>query len=312
MPQVINPERGFLLSGNHRPIASFYAIPFGGATGVRGDTLRSWRLRELLAAKEEFTPEDVLAIHYDTTNPARREIVRIGLHLRDALGVEMHPDADAALDRLRPWLAAGAPSDLRVEGAALATLIDTVFRQYATPLTQRFGGGESGLARLLRTTRARIEGDPRAELGELERRWVEGLLRRAWREALRRYGDDVAAWGAAARAQVKASKLGYYESLDGFPSLAPAGDVAIPGLICVDGSTIRSQRAQAYTQWVPLHDVDLARSICPPGQSERVGDASRLSTYRLWERGELHPAPLSRAAVEEIAAGTVALRYRGR
>ena len=83
LPQVLDPKAGFLLSANHRPIGSYYRIPLGASTGSMGDTIRSWRLRERLREKDPFTPAEVLDIHDDTVNPARREIVRLGLHLRD-------------------------------------------------------------------------------------------------------------------------------------------------------------------------------------------------------------------------------------
>ena len=56
LPGVMNPAAGFLYSGNHRPIESWYPIPLGAMTGAGGDTIRSWRLRERLEAKERFTP----------------------------------------------------------------------------------------------------------------------------------------------------------------------------------------------------------------------------------------------------------------
>ena len=46
LPQVINPKQGWLVSANHRPIASFYPISLGISTGSMGDTDRSWRLKE--------------------------------------------------------------------------------------------------------------------------------------------------------------------------------------------------------------------------------------------------------------------------
>ncbi len=64
-------------------------------TGAGGDTLRSWRLRERLVAQERFTPEEVRAIHFDSVNPGRRDIVRVGLHLRDALKRELSTDAQS-------------------------------------------------------------------------------------------------------------------------------------------------------------------------------------------------------------------------
>ena len=82
--------------------------PAGNLTGAGGDTIRSWRLRERLQAQERFTPEDVRAIHFDAVNPARRDIVRLGLHLRDGLKRELSADARAALAHLEPWYRAGA------------------------------------------------------------------------------------------------------------------------------------------------------------------------------------------------------------
>lgn len=67
-----DPQAGLLFSANHRPVGAFYPLPLGISTGSPGDTMRSRRLRERLGAIERFTPEEVLAVHYDTGNPARR------------------------------------------------------------------------------------------------------------------------------------------------------------------------------------------------------------------------------------------------
>ena len=52
LPHVVNPAQGFLYSGNHRPIESWYPIPFGAMTGAGGDTVRSRRLRERLESQQ--------------------------------------------------------------------------------------------------------------------------------------------------------------------------------------------------------------------------------------------------------------------
>ena len=72
-------------------------------TGGGGDTVRSWRLRERLAAQERFSPEEVRAIRLDAVNPARRDIVGLGLHLRDQLKQTLSGDALRALTVLEPW-----------------------------------------------------------------------------------------------------------------------------------------------------------------------------------------------------------------
>lgn len=300
MPGVLNPASGWLYSGNHRPVGSWYPLPLGAMTGGGGDTTRSWRLRERLAAVERFTPEDVRAIHFDTVNPARRELVRLGLHLRDRLKREISEDARSALALLEPWHRAGASSALTAPGSAVALELNTFFRFLSTDLAYVYGGGESGLAYFLKSAGARLTADPDAPLSPLEQAFVENSLASAWRACRQKYGDNPATWQDQARAAVRRQRLGAYESLDGFPALDPALAVAMPELTVNDGGTIGCQTAQSYTQWVPLDDPDRAQSILPIGQSEHPQAASRLATLNLWAEARLHPAPLSRKAVEAL------------
>jgi len=289
VPRVADPKAGFLLSANHRPVASFYPLSLGLSTGAMGDTVRSWRLRERLKAqKGKFTPADVLAVHEDTVNPARRELVRLGLHIRDTGQGGLSEDALKALEILEKWLRAGASSDLKSEGAGLATRLSTFFRFIVTPLALKYGGGETGLTRFLKDAARRMDADPKAPFSEDERRFIDTVLAGALS------GDDPRGTANAPRT------LGWFDSLDGFGSLGPEQDLPVPGITCIDGQTIHSQGAQSYTQWVPLDDVDSAKTICPIGHSDRLDSPYRTSTMSLWGEGKLHPAPLSRAAVNQI------------
>ena len=335
LPQVIDPAAGWIASGNHKPIQSFYNIPIGISTGSGGHSLRSWRLYERLGAKEKFRPEDVLDVHYDTVNPARRDIVMMGYHLRDVQKADLSAGAQAALKYLEGWYKAGASSDLTAPGADVADQINVVFRFYgpSAPVVRTYGGGFSGLCRFLIHVRKRIDADPKCQLTEDERQFVDAALAAAWQGA---GGGRPAARGArqAARGQptrgeaapedaparvarpagggellrqVQQRRLGYYESLDGFGSLDPTADLRFAPIHCVDGNTIHCQAAQSYTQYVPLHDVDTAQSVLPIGHGERTDDPYHKSTYDLWAQGKLHPAPLSRDAVNRIAATTTVL-----
>ncbi len=307
VPHVIDPRRGYVFSGNHRPVGSFYPIPLGISTGSMGDTLRSWRLRELLTGKPTLTPPQMAAMQSDAVNPARREIVRIGFHLRDVLNRDLSPEAMRALDQLEDWYKKGAAADLGVPGAELAMELNTFFRFISTDLAIVYGGGESGLSYFLKTVGRRLDGNPKAEVQPLEQQFVDNALAGAWNNARGKYGPDPKSWNANARRSVTGRRLGYFESLDGFPSLDPAHDLSYPPLRRIDGGTIASRTAQAYSQWVPLDDVDAARSILPIGPSERPDDPMRTVNTRGWAAGELHPAPLSRAAVEKYAVSTVVL-----
>jgi penicillin G amidase len=301
LPGVMNPAAGFLYSGNHRPIESWYPISLGTSTGAGGDTIRSWRLRERLQAQERFTPADVRAIHFDAVNPARRDIVRLGVHLRDGLKRQLSADARAALGHLEPWYRGGASTSLSEPGAELAVELNTFFRFMSTDLALVYGGGESGLAYFLKTAVGRLEGNAQADVSSREQDFIERALVGAWQSAGQKYGPDPTAWNLSAREAVQQQRLGYYESLDGFPALDAAQALMLPALTRIDGGTIGCQTAQSYTQWVPMHDPDQAQSILPIGQSERPDSPSRTSTLALWGAGRLHPAPLSREKVESLS-----------
>ncbi|HNQ87555.1 MAG TPA: penicillin acylase family protein [Verrucomicrobiota bacterium] len=309
LPGVLDPAAGFLYSGNHRPIESWYPLPLGAMTGTGGDTLRSWRLRECLTARERFTPEEVRQVHFDTVNPARRDLVKLGLHLRDALKHELSDDARLALAQLEPWYRAGAASSLNQEGAALALELNTFFRIMTTDLATVYGGGESGLAYFLKTATARLRQDARAELSASEQDYIDRSLASAWRSAQQKHGPDPAGWSLRAREAVRRQRLGYCESLDGFPALDDSLAVPLPALHAIDGGTIGCQTAQSYTQWVPMHDPDLAQSLLPIGESERPDSRSRTSTLALWTEGALHPAPLSRLAIDKLAVSQTRLEW---
>jgi penicillin amidase len=298
LPRVLDPRQGYLLSANHRPIETFYPLSLGISTGSMGDTIRSWRLRERLAPVQQFDPKEVLDVHFDSVNPARREIVRLGRHLRDHGGLS--EAAASALQVLEPWLDAGASSDLRQAGAAVATRISTFFRFVNTPLAARYGGGESGLARFLKDAARRLDqGAP--QFTEDERGYIDGLLAAAFD------GAGESSRDGRGRAEAQRRMLGWFDSLDGFGSLGREWDLQSPSLNCVDGQTLHSQAAQSYTQWVPLRDPDAAVSICPIGHSDRPDSPYRTSTMALWGEARLHPAPLSRAAVERIARTRLSL-----
>jgi acyl-homoserine lactone acylase PvdQ len=179
-----------------------------------------------------------------------------------------------------------------------------MFRFVTTELAFVYGGGDSGLSRFLKTVSKRLDADPNADIQPMEQQFIDNALAGAWDTCRRTLGRDPDRWNASARRRLTNRKLGYYESLDGFPSLDEAHDIRFPALICPDGATVFSQAAQAYVQWVPLGAVDDARSLLPPGHSELPRDPMRLVNLERWAQGQLNPAPLSRAAVERIAHST--------
>ncbi len=307
LPQVINPEQGWLVSANHRPIASFYPVSLGISTGSGGDTDRSWRLKERVKSKEgKFTPQDVLDIHYDTVASIKRDLVKLGYHLRDVQKYSLEEETLLALKYLESWQAAGSRLEMSIKGTEILNLMPMAFRQnFAAAVT--YGGGLSGLCSMLQTINARIAADPKAALTEEEAEYVNLIVRAAWRYGKANYGDDPNQWHERGKKALLESKMPYMSTLDGFGSLDPEKDLTFPALRCTDGGTILSQQAQSYTQFVRLDDADQSMSILPIGQSEHPDSPHRLSNYELWGQGQLHPAPLSRQAVDKLVASRTIL-----
>jgi acyl-homoserine lactone acylase PvdQ len=161
---------------------------------------------------------------------------------------------------------------------------------------------------MLQTISARIAQNPNAMLTEEEADYVNLILRAAWRYGKSNFGDDPSQWHAKARARLLQTKLPYMSTLDGFESLDTENDITYPPLSCIEGGTILSQRAQSYTQYVPMADADEAQALLPVGASEHPDSPYRLSGYDLWAQGKLRPAPLSRQAVEKHVTSRITLK----
>ncbi len=254
-----------------------------------------------------MTPQEVHDIFTDSVNPARVAIAKVGYHLRDVLKRDLSQEALSSLEHLEGWYAAGGSSSLDCPGAEVATQINTMFRIMQTDLATVYGGGDSGLSRFVKTVNRRLADDAKADVSELEQDFVDSGLAYAWNTSARDYGGEPKTWNETARRQVRERKLAYYGSLDGFPSLDEKLDINLPALECVDGATVFSQAAQAYVQWVPLAEVDKALSLLPPGSSEWPDDPMRKVNVESWAKGKLHPAPISRQAVEKLAKDTKTL-----
>jgi acyl-homoserine lactone acylase PvdQ len=305
LPHCMNPKRGYLVSANHRTIQSFYRVPFGNMTGSSGDTDRGLRIKQRiqqhLAKKGKFSPADVLAVQYDTVNVWKREIVRLGYRALQANPSGLSDNAMLALRHLRQWYEQGAGTDMSVPGTELVNEMAVVFRGNVSGLVGKYGGGVGGLALFAKSVRARDVADPDSVIPDDERSFVDMVLDQAFRRAQAKYGPDSKRWHENAKEALCRQQLGYMESLDGFPGLDSRYDVRLPLLTTIDGATILSQRAQAYTQFVNLHDPDQSKSILPIGTSDDPRSEFRFSTYGDWSRGRLNPAPLSRKAVGELA-----------
>lgn len=309
-PHVINPSQGSIWSGNHLPIGAWYPIPLYLGTGGHGDTVRSWRLAERMRGQAALPPEEVLDIHFDPVNPARREIVRAGYHLRDVLQEPLLPSARSALSILESWYAHGARSDAAEPYYAAAYHLNISFRERdAGELVGLYGGGENGLCYFLKTLQKRLDDDPQAQLSPAEKAYIEASLATGWETAVRNYGSDPNQWQARFAAGPGTYRIQYFNTLEGFGSMDAGQDTSWSGLTTVDGGTILSQRGQSYSQWVDLGRIDESLALQPIGVSEDPGSDFFSDQAPLWIEMRLRAAPLDRRIVEEMETSRQRLAY---
>ncbi|TAH38565.1 MAG: penicillin acylase family protein [Planctomycetota bacterium] len=305
MPWVIAPAVGFVLTGNHMPVGAWYPIPVVFGTGSLGDTSRSRRLRERLSAPPGFTPGDVLAVHHDSVQPARRDVALLGLFLRDVQGYPLSLGAQRALSELEPWLNAGGSMTDAHRGVVVAHFLNLQFRKDQVPtLVPIYGASENGLHNFLKQKIAGIQQAPPLPLASDEAAWINTILAGAWSLANGAPGDP-GNWIHWYNASVLTVSRPKWTSLEGFPALAPGVSYTAGPLTCTDGGTILSQLNQSYSQDWEVGVVDGAIAVLPFGVSEHDGSSHQLDQKPLWEAESFKSSPTTRPGIAAMGAYTV-------
>ena len=75
---------------------------------------------------------------------------------------------------------------------------------------------------------------------------------------------------------------------------------------------MQSQRAQAGVLAMTLGNADACAGLMPPGDGEDPGGQAAAAQLQPWLDQVLRPAPLSRAAVQEIEISREVLTYEPR
>jgi penicillin G amidase len=303
-PWVLDPAAGYILTANHRPVADWYPLPLGVGQGGGGDTMRSRRLRELLAAlPATVEPEAVLDdVQWDCANAGRRDLVALAAHVHALQPGRLSPSTVALLDALADWLAAGGSMHTEQVGVFLADHISLQFRvqQTGPALNAQFGGGETGLDLFLDTMMAAVAADPSFLPSDDAVDYLDATLTQAW-DATNAQEPDPGQWDALYADTVASPSYAYLVGFD--LSVSPVDGVRVdaPTLACADGSTIWSQRGETYTQYVDLAAVDGARTVLPPGNSGVPDTDAFTSQLEPWAEGQPKATALSVAAIEALA-----------
>jgi penicillin amidase len=326
-PNVVDPEEGYLFSGNHMVVGSWYPH-YTGMAGA-GDTDRSLRLRYLLAEKlheasgsgpakpwdppsadAKLSPADVLAIHGDSGS----DVVRI---LRDALAALDDAGLLAATDE-RTTKAKNVLGALRVWKDSL-TMTDPVtplasffagnsaskFRNLVYPeLACVWGGGQPGLSHFLKDI---DRGAHDVATHPASQTYLVDMAAAAW-DAAGKPGDP-STWPVAHNTFEVKYQANFFCQDDGSMSPCPLDDAqsfSVPLDVAYVG-TILSQPGNSYSQLVDFSAIESSRAVMPPGASENPESPWFDNQLELWKAGELAPAPTALDTVIAEAVESVEL-----
>lgn len=296
MPHVFNPADDFLVSANNGVLGDT-------AAALPGEYLanyRATRITDLIRERSVHDVESFARMQSDRVSLPGRELVRLAPRL----------PADTDLERRARDMLAGWDCVLSEDSTPGAiywflrtALLKVAHSEVAEPLGFRAGIGafawQPGVEFLEQHAVSRV-------LDEV----TDDVLARAWHAALSElcalWGEDMTGWRYG-----RWHRLMLRHSLGGVPlvgralnpgTFATGGDIdtVCPGHLVTKPDGSQAYGGASYRQICDLADWDRARSIHLPGQSGRPGDPHYDDFVELWLRGEHHPMPWSRTAVEGV------------
>jgi penicillin amidase len=320
MPHALNPERGYVLTCNHRITPDDYPH-FLGNVWMNG--YRAQRIEQVLKSKDPLSEEDFRALHVDYTCPPGVDFVA---QLADVTSQD--PDVQLALRYLRDW--DGRLTEDSIGGTIYEVARYTLIRNLLEPglgveLAFRVMG--QGFHPLLATASEFYGHDSVTMLRLLENpdswwvekaggreAWISKSLKEAMEWLQEELGPDASTWkwGRIHRA-VFAHTLGLQKPLDQVFNRGPfpiGGDTDTPCQTAMHPHDPYDNNAWApsFRQIVDLGDLSRAVSIVPGGQSGHVGSPHYDDLIEPWLRGEYHPMLWTREQVEGNLEGKLTLK----
>ncbi len=313
-PVTFDPAQGWLASANNPTVErSPYYI---SNQWEPVDRIR--RIHQLIATRERFSVAEVARLQSDTNLVAAQELVPLVL---DAYAFGPVPDATTrtALALFHDW-----DMEMRKDRAAPALfgffhrrLYEAVFEDELGPELAKAFRSRANLWAI--ALRAALFGEARAWLDRVDTPQTEdrrAIVRRAFAAAQRdltaRFGDDPrsARWGALHTLTLRHSLgrgsrlLGLYFDRGPFPVDGHTGTVNKMEYPFDDFGVTAGPSMRQVTD---LADLDRSLAVLPGGQAGLPASPHYQDLLALWLRGELHPFPMSRPAIETIAVARLAL-----
>jgi len=319
MPHALNPERGYIVTCNHRIVSDSYPY-FLGAVWMNG--YRARRIIEVFDARDKITAEDHANLHLDFTSPSGTDFVQrlAGLTSHD-------PDVNLALELLRKWDGVLSPDSSA--GSVFKVTMYHLVRGVLEPVLGEdlaldyMGRGPHPLLQPTTEFNGHSAVAMLAMLDNPESWWIEQAGRRekvltnALKQAVeylrQEFGPDSGAW-----AWGNLHKIVFAHSLSVRPPMDRVFDIG-PFPIGGDADTVcqtayvpqdpyhSNSASPSFRQIFDMGDLSGGLASFPPGQSGQVGSPHYDDLVRPWLEGSYFNVLWTREAVEAACGDKMVL-----
>ena len=265
VPQLYNPESGYIVTANNRLTPENYPYAINGdfAVGYRAE-----RVTELIESKDILSLEDMQEIQLD----------RFSLLYRDfkPLIEQIEPDSQITQQwqqRLLDWDGNVLPDSQEA----------SVFEAWYVELT-RIPGEETG---------TEFWNEPRY----LKEAVTPEQATTAFTAALERLGAEVPVWGDihVATFEPLVPEITTTEPLQ----VSPGGDRYTVNVSPFGGTSFNTNFGVSYRQIIDFNDLDNSVYINPPGQNSDPNSPNYSNQLELWQQGEYLPMSTNDYVVAE-------------
>lgn len=319
MPHAFNPEKGFVVTCNHKIVPEDYPYYLGN---IWMNGYRARRIEDVLGAKDKLTPQDFRKLHLDVTCiPGKQWVEKIRQVQCD------DPKIKKALTCLQSW-------DGNLDIKSVGGCIYEVARYFmARNLVQKALGekqtmlwmGEGFNPVLFTasefyghdiTTLLQLLDQPDSwwmqQVGGKERFIVENIrLAIEWLTA--KFGEDPQDWQwGKLHTATFAHAMGMQKPLDRVFNRGPypiGGDTDTPMQTAMLPNDPYENKAWSPTfrQIVDMSDLSKSVTIAPPGQSGQVGSKHYDDLIELWLKGDYAPMLWTLEQINKEAEGKLIL-----
>ncbi len=307
LPSLYNPPEGFIATANNKTVDDSY--PYYIST-LWEPPSRIMRIRELLSAQQQFSPEDFARIQNDTYSPLARELVPYILKAYDSVSVS-DPFIETSLNYFRNW-------DFQFTSTDVATTIYNAWFVYLLRNTLLDELGEDALynyvflsnvplrvmPQLLRDSTSAWFDDVRTPQVETRDDIIRKSLSDAVADIRGRFGDEMKSWLWGELHTIRMRHLfGEKKPLDLVFNLGPyqlggASTTLISGEYSFN-RPYDAVVASSMRQIIDLSNSMMMQSVITSGESGQPFSRHFSDQVTLWLEGNYHTLTLEKAIIEK-------------